>query len=75
MTTDFDDLAGSERQALIASVQAEGQVNWEQTALSLADDLLDTREACMMAIHWLNQHAPGRAIDELLRVVRNGGVK
>lgn len=70
MTTDFDDLAGSERQALIASVQAEEQVNWEQTALSLADDLLDTREACMMAIHWLDQGAFSRGRDELLRVLK-----
>lgn len=75
MTTDFDDLAGSERQALIASVQAEEQVNWEQTALDIADVLLDAREAVAMAIHWIDQGASGRARDELLRVVRKGGVR
>ncbi len=75
MISNFEDLAASERQQLINSTVEQfshDSVNWPNVALALADQLLDARGAALMAVHWLNQQAPGRAREELLRVL---GVK
>lgn len=66
MICNFDDYATSDRQALIASVPA---IEWQAKAVALADQLLDCREACLMAVNWLDQGASGRAREELLRVL------
>lgn len=74
MTADFDDLATSERQALINSTIeylqfTQAPRDWAGVAAKLADDLLNQNEAILMALHWLRQGAPGRAVDELQRVL------